>query len=61
MEKALKFLVVSYLKLFTENEKLRKENSQLKKDTNEILTESADHVRMIRELQEEIEQLKTVH
>jgi hypothetical protein len=61
IETTLKYLVVNYLKLFTENEKLKAENLNLKKENNDLLTDSADHARMVEELEAELEGLKTIH
>jgi hypothetical protein len=61
IEVSLKYLVVNYLKLFTENASLKKENLNLKKENNDLLTEAADHARMVKDLQEELDGLKTIH
>lgn len=61
VETTLKYLVINYLKLFTENDKLKKENLNFKKENDALLTEAADHARMVRELQEELDGLKTIH
>ncbi len=61
VETTLKYLVINYLKLFTENDKLKKENLNLKKENSDLLTEANDHARMVRELQEELDGLKTIH
>ena len=61
IETTLKYLVINYLKLFTENEKLKNENLNLKKQNNDLLTEAEDHARMVRDLEEELDGLKTIH
>jgi len=61
IENTLKYLVVNYLKLFSENDKLKIEVLNLKKENNDLLTEATDRARMVQELEEEIEGLKTIH
>ena len=61
IEVTLKYLVVNYLKLFTENDKLKNEVLNLKKENSDLLTEATDHARMVQELEAELEGLKTIH
>lgn len=61
VEVTLKYLVVNYLKMLGENEKLKTENLNLKKQNNDLLTEAEDHARMVTDLQEELDGLKTIH
>lgn len=61
VEVTLKYLVVNYLKMLGENEKLKIENLNLKKENNDLLTEAADRARMVTDLQEELDGLKTIH
>lgn len=57
----LKFLVVNYLKFLNENENLKSEISDLKKENDDLLTELADRVTMVQELEAELEIAKTIH